>query len=79
MIWLGNTGRIEIGAHLAKHIFVPGFLEVRAHHLLRIGVGVRAGFAELFSGPQAKQLVAPRSAARRSSSGLDGGSPGENI
>ena len=30
LIGLGDAGRVEIGAHLAKHIVVPRFFEVRA-------------------------------------------------
>ena len=59
-IGLGDACRVEIGAHLAEHIVVPCLFEVRAHHLLGIGVGILAGFAELFGGPQAEQLVAAR-------------------
>ena len=60
MVGLGDAGRVEILADLAENILVASLLEIGADHIASIGIGVRAGLAELFRGPQAEQLVAPR-------------------
>ena len=58
MVRLLDAGGVEILADLAKHVLVAGFLDVGDNDFLGVGIGIGAGLAELFGGPQAERLVA---------------------
>src|SRR5262245_61379010 len=60
VIRLRHALGVEILAHFPKHVVIAGFVELRHHDFLRIGLGLGSGHAELFGGPQAEHLVAPR-------------------
>ena len=59
VVGFGNALGVEIFADLAEDIVVAGLFEVRHDDRFGIGVGVRAGHAELSGRPQPQHLVAP--------------------